>query len=161
MQRTSLSLRILFLVFFSVSHPSNSWATDVLFLGCPSVCACVLEQRHFLTVDFCSSCMLASLEAVHRCVISDVWMYIYRQRDICITCIVDDVSVSSICSIDSPLSSSVTPSLFYSRLYLPFLLILPTSLFFFRTEDWPTCCAAYFPLNSWLSFQRLCRLLWG
>ena len=120
-----------------------------------------LEQRHFLTVDFYSSCMLASLEAVHRCVISDVWMYIYRQRDICSTCIVDDVSVSSICSIDSPLSSSVTPSLFHSRLYLPFLLILPTSLFFFRTEDWPTCCAAYFPLNSWLSFQRLCRLLWG
>ena len=21
--------------------------------------------------------------------------------------------------------------------------------------------AAYFPFNSWLSFQRLCRLLWG
>ena len=33
--------------------------------------------------------------------------------------------------------------------------------------DWPLAHVhfaknvAYFPFNSWLSFQRLCRLLWG
>jgi len=33
--------------------------------------------------------------------------------------------------------------------------------------DWPfphvyyAKNAAYFPFNSWLTFQRLCRLLWG
>jgi len=51
---------------------------------------------------------------------------------------------SPIGSIDSLLSSSITPSLFHSRLKkLPFLLILPTVafLFFFRTDstDSPDC----------------------
>ena len=45
---------------------------------------------------------------------------------------------SSISSIDSPLSSSITPSLFHSRLKnFPFLQILPTTafLFFLRTDS--------------------------
>ena len=43
----------------------------------------------------------------------------------------------SVPSIDSPLSSSITPSLFHSGLNLPFLQILPTVtfLFFFRTDS--------------------------
>jgi len=37
----------------------------------------------------------------------------------------------------------------------------------FLFYDWPfphvyfAKNAAYFPFNSWLSFQRLCRILWG
>jgi len=45
--------------------------------------------------------------------------------------------------------------------------ILGFILIMFVFCDWPfphvyfAKNAAYFPFNSWLSFQRLCRLLWG
>jgi len=43
---------------------------------------------------------------------------------------------SSISYINSPLSSSITPSLFHSRLKTFFLQILSTAAFLFLLQDW-------------------------
>jgi len=50
-----------------------------------------------------------------------------------------------------------------------YLCVLPTKMLGGRVPPVPPIIAvgllwknvAYFPFNSWLSFQRLCRLLWG
>ena len=73
----------------------------------------------------------------------------------------DSLSSSSIGSIDSPLSSSVTPSLFHSTLKLKTFLLCKcfTSafLFFFRTDsaDSPDCSQIPLSISGFLLFSFL------